>query len=75
MKRVVVTGMGLVTPLGCGTDLNWQNLISGKSGAGTISRFDASNFKCKVACEVPLGDGNDGTYNAENWIEKRIKKN
>ena len=74
MKRVVVTGMGLVTPLGCGTDLNWKNLISGKSGAGTISRFDASNFKCQVACEVPLGDGNDGTYNAEDWIEKKELK-
>ena len=44
MKRVVVTGMGLVTPLGCGKEINWKNLISGKSGARNISRFDVSNF-------------------------------
>ena len=75
MKRVVVTGIGLVTPLGCGKDINWKNLISGKSGAGKINRFDATNFKCKVACEVPQGDGNNGTFNPEKSIEKKeIKK-
>ena len=75
MKRVVVTGMGLVTPLGCGKEINWKNLISGKSGARNISRFDVSNFKCRVACEVPHGDGTEGTFNAENFIEKKeIKK-
>ena len=45
MKRVVVTGMGLVTPLGCGIDVNWKNLISGVSGAKKISKFDARNYK------------------------------
>ncbi len=75
MKRVVVTGIGLVTPLGCGYNSNWQNLIEGKSGARNITRFDASNFKCRVACEVPFGSGDDGTLNTEQWIEKKeIKK-
>ena len=75
MKRVVVTGLGLVTPLGCGVDSNWQNLISGKSGAGNITRFDASKLKCRVACEVPYGDGSDGTFNVDQWVEKKeIKK-
>ncbi len=75
MKRVVVTGIGLVTPLGCGKDINWKNLISGKSGARKITRFDATNFKCRVACEVPQGDGNNGTFNPEKSIEKKeIKK-
>ena len=74
MKRVVVTGIGLVTPLGCGKDSNWDNLISGKSGAGKITKFDTTDFKCQVACEVPQGDGKNGTFNAEDWIEKKELK-
>ena len=75
MKRVVVTGLGLVTPLGCGVDQNWSNLISGLSGGVKISKFDPTNFKCKVACEVQLGSASDGKFNPEEWIEKKeIKK-
>ncbi len=75
MKRVVVTGLGLVTPLGCGVDQNWSNLISGLSGGVRISKFDPKNFKCKVACEVQLGSLRDGKFNPEEWIEKKeIKK-
>ena len=75
MKRVVVTGLGLVTPLGCGVDHNWKNLLSGLSGGTKISKFNPENFKCKVACEVPLGAANEGKFNPEEWIEKKeIKK-
>ena len=75
MKRVVVTGLGLVSPLGCGVDHNWSNLISGLSGGVKISKFDAKNFKCKVACEVPLGSSIEGKFNPEEWIDKKeIKK-
>ena len=75
MKRVVVTGMGLVTPLGCGKDLNWQKLLSGTSGARKITKFDATNFKCQVACEVPQHSNIDGAFDPEMWIEKKeIKK-
>ena len=75
MNRVVVTGMGIVSPLGCGVSHNWSSLISGISGAGKITLFDPENHKCKVACEVPLGDGSNGTFNAEQWIPKKdIKK-
>ena len=75
MKRVVVTGLGLVTPLGCGVDHNWSNLISGLSGGVKITKFDSNNFKCKVACEVPLGPLSEGKFNPEEWIEKKeIKK-
>ncbi len=75
MKRVVVTGTGLVTPLGCGVDINWKNLISGISGIKKINKFDASKFKCQIACEVPQGSGSIGSFIPEQWIEKKeIKK-
>ena len=75
MKRVVVTGTGLVTPLGCGVSHNWSSLLEGVSGASRITLFDPENYRCKVACEVPLGDGLNATFNAEDWIEKKeIKK-
>ena len=75
MKRVVVTGMGLVTPLGCGVNLNWKNLISGTSGIKKISKFDVSKFKCQIASEVPQEENIKGSFIAEEWIEKKdIKK-
>ena len=75
MKRVVVTGMGLVTPLGCGTDINWKNLISGVSGAKKISKFDTNDYKCQVACEVPTNREMVGSFVADEWIDKKeIKK-
>tara|TARA_Y100000816_G_C26079960_1_gene569060 strand:- start:282 stop:1541 length:1260 start_codon:yes stop_codon:yes gene_type:complete len=75
MKRVVVTGMGLVTPLGCGKQINWVRLISGESGANKISKFDISNYKCQVACEVPQGKENKNSFIADEWIDKKeIKK-
>ena len=52
MRRVVVTGLGLVTPLGADVETVWANLLAGKSGAGKITRFDASDQKCLIACEV-----------------------
>ncbi len=75
MKRVVVTGMGLVTPLGCGKEANWKNLINGISGAGRITKFDPSDFKCQVACEVPMDEKIEGAFIPEKFIEKKeIKK-
>ena len=56
MRRVVVTGLGLVTPLGADVETVWANLIAGKSGAGPITRFDATGYACTIACEVkPVG--------------------
>ncbi len=71
MKRVVVTGIGLVTPLGCGKEINWNNLISGVSSASLISKFDTSTYKCKIACEVPKDVAVPGAFIAEEWIEKK----
>ena len=53
MRRVVVTGIGLVTPLACGTDLTWNRLIEGKSGLGPIKSFDPSRLSSRIAGEVP----------------------
>src|SRR5688572_30023763 len=60
MRRVVVTGIGLLTPLGQGTELTWKRILEGKSGAGNITAFDVSDYACKVACEVPRVDGRGG---------------
>jgi 3-oxoacyl-[acyl-carrier-protein] synthase II len=60
MRRVVVTGIGLLTPLGQGTELSWANILAGKSGAGRITTFDPTGFGCEVACEVPRVDGRGG---------------
>ena len=75
MKRVVVTGMGMVTPLGCGVSHNWKMLTKGQSGADHIKSFNAENLKCKIACEVPKDNDQIGSFIAERWIEKKeIKK-
>jgi 3-oxoacyl-[acyl-carrier-protein] synthase II len=74
MRRVVVTGLGLVTPLACGVEETWRRLIEGRSGAGTITRFDASHLATTYACEVPLGDGSDGTFNADDWMEPKERR-
>jgi 3-oxoacyl-[acyl-carrier-protein] synthase II len=60
MRRVVVTGVGLVTPLGWGVENSWRRLLAGESGAGNITAFDTTDYACKVACEVPRVDGRGG---------------
>jgi 3-oxoacyl-[acyl-carrier-protein] synthase II len=71
MRRVVVTGLGLVTPLACGVEETWARLIAGRSGAGPITRFDASALSTTYACEVPRGDGSDGSFNPDRWMEPK----
>src|ERR1700761_7276994 len=60
MRRVVVTGLGLLTPLGWGVEESWKGILAGKSGAGKITAFDAEGYGCQVACEVPRIDGRGG---------------
>ncbi len=75
MRRVVITGMGMVSPLACGVEESWSRLVGGQSGAGPITRFDASGLATHIACEVPVGDGSDGTFNADDWVtSKEIRK-
>ncbi|MEO1121811.1 MAG: beta-ketoacyl synthase N-terminal-like domain-containing protein, partial [Pseudomonadota bacterium] len=73
MRRVVVTGLGLVTPLACGVEPTWQRLLAGDSGLGPISdQFEASDLPCRVAGFVPT-QGN-AAYNVDDWVEKREQR-
>ncbi len=74
MRRVVVTGLGLVTPLASGVEESWKRLLDGQSGAGTITRFDPCNVVTTYACEVPLGDGSDGTFNADHYMQPKERR-
>ena len=74
MRRVVVTGLGMVTPLACGVETTWKRLIDGESGARRIESFDVSDLACKIACQVPRGDGNDGSFNADQWMDPKEQR-
>ena len=74
MRRVVVTGMGIVSPLGCGLETTWQRLIAGESGASKVDRFEVSDIACQIACMVPYGDGSNGTYNPDQWMEPKEQR-
>ena len=73
MKRVVITGMGMVTPLGNGVDHNWQSILAGKSGLGKIEGFDVSDISCQIAGQVPMGD-EDGALNMDAHIEPKDQR-
>jgi 3-oxoacyl-[acyl-carrier-protein] synthase II len=74
MRRVVVTGLGMVTPLGCGVEPTWARLLAGQSGAGRITDFEVSDLACKIACQIPRGDGQDGTFDADQWMEPKEQR-
>ena len=74
MRRVVVTGLGMVSPLADGVEATWERLLAGKSGAGMIEKFDTSNVVTKYACEVPLGDGTNGTFNGDAYLEPKERR-
>ncbi len=74
MRRVVITGLGLVSPLASGVEESWSRLLAGESGAGPITRFDASNVATTYACEVPYGDGTNGTFNPDDWMAPKEQR-
>lgn len=74
MRRVVVTGLGMVTPLGSGVEATWSRLIAGDSGAAKVTAFDVSDLACRIACSVPFGDGSDGTFNPDQWMESKEQR-
>ncbi len=73
MRRVVVTGLGLVTPLGADVETAWSNILAGKSGAGPITRFDASDQKCRIACEVKPADHENG-FDPGKRVDHKIQR-
>src|SRR5947208_15611683 len=74
MRRVVVTGLGMVTPLGCGVDTTWARIIDGKSGARKIDTFEVADLASRIACVNPRGDGSDGTFNPDQWMETKEQR-
>ncbi len=74
MRRVVVTGLGMVTPLACGVEPTWQRLLAGQSGIGRIETFEVSDLPCKIAGQIPRGDGTDGSFNADQWMEPKEQR-
>jgi len=74
MRRVVITGLGMVTPLGCGVEPTWKRLLEGRSGAARVEGFEVSDLACKIACTIPRGDGSDGTYNPDHWMDPKDQR-
>ena len=74
MRRVVITGLGLVSPLGSGYETGWKRLTAGENAAKRIDEFDVSDLSCQVACQVPRGDGSNGSFNPGDWMEHKEQR-
>jgi 3-oxoacyl-[acyl-carrier-protein] synthase II len=74
MRRVVVTGLGLVTPLACGVEETWSRLLGGQSGARPITKFKVDDLPARIACSVPRGNGADGTFNPDQWLDPKEQR-
>ncbi|MFN5489502.1 MAG: beta-ketoacyl-ACP synthase II [Bradyrhizobium sp.] len=74
MRRVVVTGLGMLTPLGCGVDATWARILAGDSGGKKIDTFEVSDLPSQVACYIPRGDGSNGTFNPDQWMEPKDQR-
>ena len=74
MRRVVITGLGMVTPLGANVETTWSNILAGKSGAARIDRFEVEDLQAKIACMLPRGDGSNGSYNPDQWMEPKEQR-
>ena len=71
MRRVVITGLGLVSPLANGVEKTWERLLEGKSAARRVTEFEVDDLACQIACRIPVGDGTDGTFNADDYMEPK----
>ena len=74
MRRVVITGVGMVSPLGCGVEVSWSRLLAGGNAAERIESFEVDDLSCQIACQIPRGDGTDGTYNPDDWLEPKEQR-
>ena len=74
MRRVVVTGLGVVSPLGCGVETNWRRLIAGEHGFKRIDTFEVDDLACQIAAVVPRGDGSNGSFNPDDWFDPKEQR-
>src|SRR5579862_871309 len=74
MRRVVVTGLGMVTPLGCGVEETWRRLLASESGVKRIEKFEVSDIASQIAGQIPRGDGSNGTFNPDQWMEPKEQR-
>lgn len=74
MRRVVITGLGMVSPLANGVEESWSRLLAGKSGAARVTSFEVDDLACQIACQIPLGDGTEGTFNADLVMEPKEQR-
>jgi len=74
MRRVVVTGLGMVSPLGCGVEATWQRILNGDSGAKRIDTFEVSDIPSQIACMIPRGDGSNATFNPDQWMDPKDQR-
>ena len=74
MRRVVITGLGAVTPLGGDVETSWRRLIAGENACRRVTDFEVEDIAAKIACQIPMGDGSDGTWNADDWMEPKEQR-
>ncbi len=74
MRRVVITGLGMVSPVGANVDDSWSSILAAKSGAGRVTRADVSDMSCQIGCEVKEGDGTNGTFNIDHYMDPKDQR-
>ncbi|MEO0637145.1 MAG: beta-ketoacyl-ACP synthase II [Pseudomonadota bacterium] len=74
MRRVVITGLGMVSPLANGAEETWKRILGGTSAAGRIENFEVSDIPAQIACQIPRGDGSDGSFNPDDWMEPKEQR-
>ncbi|EAV46398.1 MULTISPECIES: beta-ketoacyl-ACP synthase II [Stappiaceae] len=74
MRRVVVTGLGMVTPLGCGVDVTWKKILEGKSGANKVTNFKVDDLACQIACQIPRDPSAEGAFNPDDWMDVKEQR-
>jgi len=74
MRRVVITGVGMVSPLGCGVEETWKRILNSDNAAGKIENFQVDDIAAQIACQIPFGDGSNGTFNPTDWMEGKEQR-
>ncbi|MEW7007714.1 beta-ketoacyl-ACP synthase II [Lentilitoribacter sp. EG35] len=74
MRRVVITGTGMLSPLGCGTEITWSRLLAGQNAAARISGFEVDDIAAQIACQIPTDPAQEGHYNADDWMEPKEQR-